>query len=308
MIPDLGIPHVAYHLPDRLDDIRSWARRTRQKTTTVLNLEQAGMRYFRNADGQTAIGLAASAIERLLLASGAPPHTVDGLVYVHTFQGSIAPPPQSLPGLLCDRFGFANAEAFSFAQQHCASALGALRIIRAMFIARPHMKRVLLAGADAMPIESERLMQAEGILGDGAFAAFVERGVAVNRLLAIATHASGQGWRGTLANNDPRLAAQSFFSARNLIRHATRQAHGSLDDVQRILPHHLDLPAWHRLLDSLQIPRNRLFAENFSRIGHVTVSDAFINLAQCGGLIPGRPFLLFARGIGGFCAAALLCR
>jgi hypothetical protein len=62
------------------------------------------------------------------------------------------------------------------------------------------------------------------------------------------------------------------------------------------------------LLDSLRIPRDRLFSENFSRIGHVTVSDAFINLAQCHDLAPGQPFLLFARGIGGFSAVALLVR
>ncbi|WP_454805993.1 3-oxoacyl-[acyl-carrier-protein] synthase III C-terminal domain-containing protein [Paraburkholderia fungorum] len=308
MIPDLGIPHVAFHLPQHVDDVRGWGKRTRQKIATVQNLERAGMRYYRNANGQTAIGLAASAIQRLLVASGIVPREVDCIVYVHTLQGSIAPPPQSLPGLLCDRFGFTNAETFSFAQQHCASALGALRVIRAMFIARPHMKRVLLVGADVMPLESERLMQAEGILSDGAFAAFIERGGIVNRLLAIATHASGHGWRGVLANNEPRLAAQYFLAARSLITRTIQQSDCTLNDVQRILPHHLDLPAWHRLLDALQLPRERLFAENFARIGHVTVSDAFINLADCDELIPGRPFLLFARGVGGFSAAALLVR
>lgn len=308
MIPDLGIPHVAFHLPERLDDVRRWGTRTRQNATTVLNVEWAGMRYFHNADGQTAIGLAASAIRRLLLTSGVPSHAVDCLIYVHTLQGSVAPPPQSLPGLLCDRFGFTNAETFSFAQQHCASALGALRVIRAMFAARPHMKRVLLVGADVMPLESARLLQAEGILGDGAFAAFIERGAAVNRLLAIATHASGQGWRGVLANEEPRMAAQYFFAARGLIRQIAQHANFTLNDIQRILPHHLDLPAWHRLLDSLQIPRARLFEDNFPRIGHVTVSDAFINLASCDDLISDRPYLLFARGVGGFSAVALLVR
>nr|WP_254221873.1 3-oxoacyl-[acyl-carrier-protein] synthase III C-terminal domain-containing protein [Burkholderia multivorans] len=264
------------------------------------------MHNYHRADGQTAIGLAAGAIQRLLDNHDVTPWSVDSLVYVHTFQGSIAPPPQSLPGLLCDRFGFTNAEAFSFGQQHCASALGALRMIRAMFIARAHMKRVLLVGADAMPLESERLMKAEGILGDGAFAAVIERAAVVNRLLSVATDASGLGWRGVLANDESRLAAQNFLMARELIRHTIKEAHFALGDIQRILPHHLDLPAWRRLLDSLHIPQERLFANNFSRFGHVTVSDAFINLALCPGLIPGRPLLLFARGIGGFSAAALL--
>jgi len=308
MIPDLGIPHVAFHLPERVDDVRGWGKRTGQKSATVQNLERAGMRYYRNANGQNALGLAASAIQRLLVVSGIAPGEVDCIVYVHTLQGSVAPPPMSLPGLLCERFGFANAEAFSFAQQHCASALGALRAIRAMFAARAHLKRVVLVGADAMPLESERLVQAEGILGDGAFAAIIERDATVNRLRAIATHASGLGWRGLLAHNESRLAAQNFFTARRLITQTVHEAHFTLADIQRILPHHLDLPAWHRLLDSLHVPQDRLFAENFARIAHVTVSDAFINLADCEALIPGRPFLLFARGVGGFSAAALLVR
>ncbi|WP_321855985.1 3-oxoacyl-[acyl-carrier-protein] synthase III C-terminal domain-containing protein [Paraburkholderia tropica] len=308
MIPDLGIPHVAFHLPPHINDVRDWGRCTRQRIATVQDLVQAGMHCYHSANGQTAIGLAASAIQRLMVVSTVAPRDVDCLIYVHTLQGSIAPPPQSLPGLLCDRFGFTNAEAFSFAQQHCASALGALRVIRAMFAARPHLKRVLLVGADVMPLASERLMKAEGILGDGAFAAFIERGAATNRLLAIAMHASGAGWQGVLEHDESRLAAQHFFTARRLIMHAVQQAHVALDDIERILPHHLDLPAWHRLLDSLRIPRDRLFSKNFARIGHVTVSDAFINLAQCHDLVPGRPFLMFARGVGGFSAVALLVR
>ncbi|WP_042264363.1 3-oxoacyl-[acyl-carrier-protein] synthase III C-terminal domain-containing protein [Paraburkholderia heleia] len=308
MIPDLGIAHVAFHLPPCIDDIRDWGQRTRQRIATVQKLERAGMYYYRSANGQTAIDLAASAIQRLLVASAVVPRDIDCLIYVHTLQGSIAPPPRSLPGLLCDRFGFSNAEAFSFAQQHCASALGALRVIRAMFVARPHMKRVLLVGADVMPLASERLMIAEGILGDGAFAAFIQRGAPINRLLAFSMHASGAGWRGVLAHDESRLEAQHFFTARRLIMQTVQQAHIALDDIRRILPHHLDLPAWHRLLDSLRIPRDRLFSENFARIGHVTVSDAFINLAQCHDLAPNQPFLLFARGIGGFSAAALLVR
>lgn len=308
MIPNLGITHVTFHLPQRIDDLRVWAKRTRQDDAVVRGLERAGMRYYRNAEGEPAIGLAASAIQRLIEASGVPSSSIDGVIYVHTLQGSVAPPPASLPGLLCHHFGFTNADAFSLAQQHCASALGALRVIRAMFIARPHINRVVLVGADVMPLETERLVRGEGILSDGAFAALIERNASANRLLAIVTHASGKGWRGTLANDEPRMAAQHFFAARSVIKQAVQQASYALTDIQRILPHHLDLPTWHRLLDSLKLSREKLFDENFARIGHVTVSDAFINLADCEDLIPGQPFLLFARGVGGFSAAALLAR
>jgi len=301
MTQDPAITHVAYHLPGRVDDVGSWGRRAGQYAA-VPGLERAGMHRYHRATGQTAIGLAASAIHQVMLASCVAADTIDCLVYVHTLQGSIAPPPMSLPGLLCDRFCFTHAETFSLAQQHCASALGALRVIRAMFVARPHMRRVLLVGADVMPLEPERLMRGEGIMGDGAFGA-------TNRLLAVGTHCSGLGWRGTSGLDSPSIAARQFLAARSLISTTLRQAHCPPEDLQLILPHHLDLPAWYRLLDSLRIPRERLFASNFARVGHVTVSDPFINLADCDDvLVPGRPFLLFARGVGGFCAAAVLCR
>ncbi|CAG4913218.1 3-oxoacyl-[acyl-carrier-protein] synthase III C-terminal domain-containing protein [Paraburkholderia gardini] len=308
MTAHIGITHVAFHLPEHVDDVRNWGKRTQQDSTTVRRLERAGVRYYHDANGQSAISLAAKATGSLMNASRIAPDTIDCLVYVHTLQGSVAPPPLSLPHMLCDQFDFTNAQAFSFAQQHCASALGALRVIRATFTAHPDMRRVLLAGADVMPLESERLMQSGGLLSDGAFAALIERDAPVNRLLTLATSASGLGWRGTLGGEEQRLAGQYFFAARNLIGQAAHNARYTLDDIQRILPHHLDLPAWRRLLSSLGLPGDRLFTKNFSRIGHVTVSDAFINLAECNDLVSGKPFLLFAQGVGGFSAAALFIR
>ncbi|MBY4867691.1 3-oxoacyl-ACP synthase [Burkholderia anthina] len=301
-----GISHVAYFLPARTDDVRHWGRITGQSDATTRRLEQAGVRCFHDAAGQTAISLAASAVDKLLRTVTFAPDTIDCLIYVHTLQGSIAPPPRSLPQLLCNRFGFRNAIAFSLAQQHCASSLGALRIIRAMLIARPVINRVLLVGADVMPINADRRIDVVGLLSDGAFAALVERDAKVNRVLALANHASGNGWRGMLGPREPRIAAQYFLAARQLIRRVADEALVPLVNLQRILPSHLDLPAWRRIVESLGLPSTCLFADNFSRIAHVSVSDPFIDLADCADLIPGKSFLLFAQGVGGFSSAALL--
>jgi len=303
-----GIPHVAYYLPAQIDDVRHWGRITGQSAATMTRLEQAGVRCFHDAAGQCALSLAANAVERLLGTGTVTPDTIDCLVYVHTLQGSIAPPPHSLPQLLCDRFGLHRAMALSLAQQHCASSLGALRIIRAMLIARPVIHRVLLVGADAMPINTDRRIDVVGLLSDGAFAALVERDAKVNRVLALANHASGNGWRGMLGQGEPRFAAQYFLAARQLIKRVADEAHVPLVELQRILPSHLDLPTWRRIVESLGLPSTCLFADNFSRIAHVTVSDPFIDLADCKDLIPSKSFLLFAQGVGGFSSAALLMR
>ncbi|PXX23113.1 MULTISPECIES: 3-oxoacyl-ACP synthase [Burkholderia] len=303
-----GIPYVAYYLPDQVNDVRHWGRITGQSDATITRLEQAGVRCFHDAAGQTALSLATNAIKTLLDTGTFSSDTIDCLVYVHTLQGSIAPPPLSLPQLLCKRFGFVKAAAFSLAQQHCASSLGALRIIRAMLIARPVIDRVLLVGADVMPIDIDRRIEAAGLLSDGAFAALVERDARVNRVLALASHATGNGWRGTLGQGEPRFAAQYFLAARQLIKRVADEAHVPLAEVQRVLPSHLDLPAWRRIVESLGLASTCLFVDNFPRVAHVTVSDPFINLADCHDLMSGKSFLLFAQGVGGFSAAALLMR
>nr|WP_232517933.1 3-oxoacyl-ACP synthase [Burkholderia ambifaria] len=274
----------------------------------MTRLEQAGVRWFHDAGGQTAISLAANAIDKLLGTGTVAPETINYLVYVHTLQGSIAPPPHSLPQLLCRRFGLHRAMAFSLAQQHCASSLGALRVIRAMLIARPAINRVLLVGADVMPINADRRIDVAGLLSDGAFAALIERDAKVNRVLALANHASGNGWRGMLGPREPRVAAQYFLAVRQLIRRVADEAQVPLGELLRILPSHLDLPAWRRIVASLGLPPTCLFADNFARIAHVSVSDPFIDLVDCPDLIPGKSFLLFAQGVGGFSSTALLVR
>ncbi|WP_175760189.1 3-oxoacyl-ACP synthase [Burkholderia anthina] len=308
MSVSIGIVHTAYYLPEPVDDVRSWGQRTKQSAETIKRLEEAGVCSFYDARGQTALSLAANAIKLLIHATQLAADTIDFLVYVHTLQGSVAPPPLSLPRLLCERFGFEQTETFSFAQQHCASSLGALRIIRAMFAARPTINRGLLVGADAMPLASERAIAGAGLLSDGACAALVERDASVNRLVSLAFHASGEGWRGTLDEDESRFAAQYFFAARRLATQTSAEANVPPAEIQRILPSHLDLPTWRRIVASLGLPARCLFTDNFARIAHVTVSDPFINLVDCDDLVPGKPFLLCARGVGGFSAAALFIR
>lgn len=303
-----GITHTAYYLPPCVDDVQNWGRRTGNSAACVAQLQRAGVHFYYDADGESVASLAAKAVDALIRKSALVPDTLDCLVYTHTLQGSVAPPPLSLPRILCDRFGFVHADAFSFAQQHCASALGALRVIRAMFMARPELRRVLLVGADAMPLPSGRLMGGAGLMSDGACAALIERDAPANQFLALVTYARGDGWRGALGDEESRLAAQYFLVARQLITKAVGDARFPLRTIQRILPHHLDLPAWRRLLVSLGLPNECLFTENFARVAHVTVSDPIINLTDCQNLVSGKPFLLFAHGVGGFSAAALLRR
>lgn len=306
MKPQIGIAHAAYYLPGGVRDVSGWATRTGAPRHHAMQLGRAGAHLYRDAAGESVLTMAATAVKTLLDETALEPASIDCLVYTHTLQMSVAPPPLSLPRLLCCHCGLARAEAFSFSQQHCASLLAALRIIRAMFAARPALARVLLVGADAMPYEPDRSVNGAGLMSDGAAAALIARNTPANRLAALATHTRADDWRGALAPVHPLRAAQELLDARALIRQVCAQAGLEPHAIGRVLPHHLDLPGWRRLLASLDIPPERLYVANFARIGHASVSDALINLRDCTSLQHGEPVLLFASGVGGFSAAALL--
>jgi 3-oxoacyl-[acyl-carrier-protein] synthase III len=276
--------------------VRDWALLTGQPATCADQLERAGIRYYRDAAGESVASMATGALSALMTSSQLAPQTVDCVIYTHTLQDSVAPPPMSLSRILCDTFGFVHAEAFSFAQQHFASALSALRIVHAMLLAHPTLQRVLLVGVAAMPVAFERLWEGAGLMSDGAFAALIERDALINRLIAVRTSAIGCGWQGVLGRRESRLSAQQFLRTRELLIAVAHDAGMEPCEIQHVLPHHLDLPTWHRVLSSLKIPRERPFTDNFSRIAHVTVSDPIINLTDYTALRAGSPFLLLHKG------------
>ena len=77
----IGIPCVAYHLPEHVDSVRHWARRTGQPAAVVAKLEQAGVRNFHVARGQSAFSLAIQAVDSLLRNAPIARESIDCLVY-----------------------------------------------------------------------------------------------------------------------------------------------------------------------------------------------------------------------------------
>jgi 3-oxoacyl-[acyl-carrier-protein] synthase-3 len=74
-----------------------------------------------------------------------------------------------------------------------------------------------------------------------------------------------------------------------------------------VLPHHVNLPGWRRLMAMLSIAQNRLFTRNFARIGHVFGADPFINFHDCEDKVAGERSLLFSSGLAG-CFGAMVVR
>lgn len=301
-----GISATACYLPPCVVDIREWGHRTGQSDEFIQRLMNSGVRHFHDAAGETPEQMALQAVRRLSADVDLVPETVDVVIYAHTLQGSVAPPPRSIVAGICNAAGFSRATAFSVAQQNCASLFGALRVARAMVHARPDVQRVLLIGADAMPVASARVIGDNGVFSDGASAALLERHGTRNRVIAVATHATGHPFRGALSGEEGAFTHQYFTAACRVIKLVTQAGGLRPQDVHRIIPHNLNLPGWRRILEFLRLPMDKLYTANFSRIGHVSVSDVIINLNHLGEVEADAPLVLCANGLGGFSGAALL--
>jgi hypothetical protein len=88
MIPDLGIAHVAFHYPQRIDDVRSWGRRTRQETTTVLNGRAAATTHDYRHNGTTTLFAALNALDGQVIGQCQQHHT--HIEWLHAHFGVVA--------------------------------------------------------------------------------------------------------------------------------------------------------------------------------------------------------------------------
>ncbi|NTZ04544.1 3-oxoacyl-[acyl-carrier-protein] synthase III C-terminal domain-containing protein, partial [Burkholderia metallica] len=114
-------------------------------------------------------------------------------------------------------------------------------------------------------------------------------------------------FRGTDDTLQPIPDDRYYWSAFTTMRAAIRQANIAPDDIAHVLPHHVNLPGWARLMGMLTIPEARLFTANFGTVGHAFGADPFINFETCRNQQAGEWSLLFSSGLAG-CFGALVIR
>jgi 3-oxoacyl-[acyl-carrier-protein] synthase-3 len=133
---------------------------------------------------------------------------------------------------------------------------------------------------------------------DGASAMLLRRG-AGSRLRGLHTYNHSRPTQGILPDGRYEADPNYLWGLVSLVRNVSRAAGLKPSEFTSVLPHNVNLPAWHETLDALRIPRERLFDRNFARVGHAFGSDAAINLADSQALSRPGHHLVLASGIGG---------
>jgi 3-oxoacyl-[acyl-carrier-protein] synthase-3 len=305
----LALSGVAYCLPDKVVDVYTWASRSGQPSERAIALSNNSARRFHDAAGQSPAELATKAVHALLAAEHAAPDSIDVLVYAHTIQSSVLAPPASTAHQIQSKARLVNALAFSVTQQNCVSPFAAIRIVQALMEHNTSIMRAIIICADLITpgCDHLRAIQDLALHSDGACALLLEREGTRNRIESLYLHTDGRFFRRMSDGLQPVPDDRYYWSAFSTMRAALRQAAVLPDEITCVLPHHVNLPGWRRLMAMLGITQDRLFTDNFARIGHVFGADPFINLQDCKGRPPGERSLLFSSGLVG-CFGAMVLR
>lgn len=311
----IGIAGATYRLPDtvlRLDELHARGI-LRSAPGTLAGF---GFRQVHVAETESAMEMAMSAVDLLLGETGIDPEEVGVVLYAGALASSstLAGDPcregaeLHLPEVMDlfkypvsriqAEFGLTRATAIGVNQQACASLFSAIRIGRDMLLAEPDLQAVLCVAADKFPIHAPREM-IYNVISDAACAALLRKDWPHDRILACGHVTKGAFWNASEMENE--IIAAYFPTARTVIHETLSRARLKLDDIAWIVPHNVSLRSWEILLGLLDLPREKLFADNIARIGHTIASDNLLNLRDLldsGRVRDGDHLLLFTFGYG----------
>ncbi|CAB3786432.1 ketoacyl-ACP synthase III family protein [Paraburkholderia fynbosensis] len=305
----LSLSGIATSFPARTVDANTWARRCGFPQARASALLRNGVQQFHDAAAGSPVTFACEAVSTLLDDTGTTPASIDALIYTHTIQSSVLAPPAGTAAFIQSRMGLDRALAFSLMQQNCVSPVAAIRLLRVLTVAGRPIQRAIVVCADVMGSGCDHLraIQDLALHSDGACAILLERDTDRNRIMGLHLYTDNRYFRGTDDDLQPVPDDRYYWSAFTTMRAALRQAGITGNELVHVLPHHVNLPGWQRLMAMLSVPQERLFTANFGRLGHVFGADPFINFHTAPRAQPDSHSLLFSSGLAG-CFGAMVIR
>ncbi|MEI7296301.1 3-oxoacyl-[acyl-carrier-protein] synthase III C-terminal domain-containing protein [Paraburkholderia tropica] len=305
----LSLSAVAIRVPEQTVDADTWVRRCGLPGHRADALMRNGVHQFHDAVAGSPVSLACDAISVLLAQTGTAPAGIDALVYTHTIQSSVLAPPAGTAAFIQSHMGLRRALAFSVMQQNCVSPMAAVRVLRALSVAGQPLRRAIVVCADVIGSGCDHLRAIDDLAlhGDGACAFLLERDCDRNRITGLHLYTDPRYFRGTDDELQPVPDDRYYWSAFTTMRAALAQAGITGNDLAAVLPHHVNLPGWSRLMTMLAVPHERLVTSNFGKFGHVFGADPFINFGTSPHRAPGTSSLLFSSGLAG-CFGAMVVR
>ncbi|MER6030923.1 3-oxoacyl-[acyl-carrier-protein] synthase III C-terminal domain-containing protein [Streptomyces sp. NPDC001851] len=308
-----SLERVESHVPDR--------RLTIEALAGPLGLSRAKLSLFRKVHGlhtlhenpsESLYDLVLPAARRVV-EQVPDPRRIRYVVYAHAIH-EVAPAGTDLAAGIRDALGLHHAEAFALGQQNCAAGLGAVDVVVRLLRDGDAEDRALLVTGEKPHSPVIRTVPNTAIMGEAGAACLLSAGGPGDAVLSHASRTVGE--YAQLVGMPPELAAlygKSYAPVlADVMRQAVLEAGLTLDDIDLIIPHNVNLLAWRNTAAELGVSLDRVFLDNVPRYSHCFASDPFVNyttLRDAGRLVEGRHYLMACVGAGAtFTALALTHR
>jgi 3-oxoacyl-[acyl-carrier-protein] synthase III len=309
----IGISAMGYYLPRTQQSI-GYLVESGRTNSSADKLNKLGFESIHVAGEESAVQLATQAVRDLQRRSGFDLERIDVLLYAGALATSsvvmsddaqpwnamLDPTPLfRFPGTrLQAELGVPNASVIGIAQLACNTFQAALRVARALLLAEPAVNHILCVAADRFPPFAKREI-VYNLMSDGACAAVISRDCRSNRILATRQITRGAYWDSSISHD--QLIAAYFPLAKRAILEAVAAAALTIDEIDLLIPHNINIKSWEILSQVLGIPMQRIYTANISKIGHVVASDNIINYVDClaeNRIAKGNKLALFVMGFG----------
>ncbi|RNM08885.1 3-oxoacyl-[acyl-carrier-protein] synthase III C-terminal domain-containing protein [Dickeya undicola] len=201
-----------------------------------------------------------------------------------------------------------QTEFASLTMGHCATPLTAAEWLLKQL--SPNNFGLILIGEKAFH-PKVRLIKDTTLMGEAACAVLLSR---QGNGPTILSRYTGQDGRFSIQKGTDEHEASDFgqhyidFTCQHL-QAALDKAGITIDCIDWIAPHNVNLSSWHRLAQLMNFPREKIFLENVPRYGHCFGADPFINLRQLQQqqrLRKGDIVLLVSVGLGATYSSLLI--
>lgn len=323
---NISITATAYALPETAETVQSIIQREKSRVDLCLRsysdteksdlITSLGIEQVRVCNQNSPYNLARTAFLQILAETKISPGDIDLVVDFSTF-----PDPDnyffSIGHQLCSEFEIDNVLNITYKIGGCAGLHMALKTAAAIMNCSDSINTALLVAADSPPSGNRSLLPIS-IQGDAGSSVLLTKKLEDPHVLAteICTHSflgdvitlipSDAGSHGFNINiNTQKIESELkpiyYLNFYRLIQKIFDQSKLSLNDIHHFVYSNLSRIDQTGFIKALNIPKEKVYCENLSKLGHTFAADLVINYTDLkhAGFIKKNQYVLFASaGIG----------
>lgn len=210
----------------------------------------------------------------------------------------------------CAELGLIRATVLSTTQLACASGLGALSVANALLPDVEDGATCLVVAGEPIPNIGFAYIPGTTLMSEAVSVALVRRCSSGARIVDDITSVCGQFFDAELPGGQLLAFQQRYPVAVTEVVQRLAERNGiTLDDVEIFLPMNVNTLSWRRLAAQWDVPAERFWLDNVTRLAHAYGADVFINYADAlaaGRLRAGDYAIGIATGLGATFSAVLL--